>query len=139
MDKREASIRRLKSQGKTDEEIAKLCWEETDVECFKCGLKRYGGYHYNSRMHIPDSWECRRISTHTINPDKPWGEKIELRCSKCGMTGWHTKNIEYIGARTIFWEHEEGKKECDCDVKYLEPVGKPESETGIKVFKIKMK
>jgi hypothetical protein len=44
----------------------------------------------------------------------PYGEHIKLECKNCGATG-STKNIRYIGARTIFVP-------CNCSVKYLEPV-----------------
>lgn len=45
-----------------------------------------------------------------------------LKC-KCGKTGWHTKNIGYIGARNIYsfeggcrWmqDHQTCRSECDC-------------------------
>lgn len=45
-----------------------------------------------------------------------------LKC-KCGKTGWHTKNIGYIGARHIYsfkggcpWmqERQTCEPECDC-------------------------
>lgn len=45
-----------------------------------------------------------------------------LKC-KCGLRGWHTKNIGYIGARTIYnfkggcdWmkEHMTCEPECSC-------------------------
>ena len=45
-----------------------------------------------------------------------------LKC-KCGKRGWHTKNIGYIGARSIFnfkggcqWmqDHQTCEPECDC-------------------------
>ena len=51
-----------------------------------------------------------------------------LKC-KCGKTGWHTKNIGYIGARTIYnfaggcdWMRKEMKScevECDCPISDL--------------------
>jgi len=51
-----------------------------------------------------------------------------LQC-KCGKTGWHTKNIGYIGARTIYnfaggckWMREKMEScrdECSCPVSHL--------------------
>ena len=50
-----------------------------------------------------------------------------LKC-KCGKTGWHTKNIGYIGARTIYnfaggceWMKEQMTcvSECDCPGSHL--------------------
>lgn len=50
-----------------------------------------------------------------------------LKC-KCGKTGWHTKNIGYIGARNIYnfkggcnWmrEHITCEDECNCPVSHL--------------------
>lgn len=46
----------------------------------------------------------------------PYGDQIPIRCTKCGAM-YSTKNIDYIGARTVFpAEHES----CECDWKYLE-------------------
>lgn len=52
-----------------------------------------------------------------------------LKC-KCGVRGWHTKNIDYIGARTIYsfgggcnWMKSKmtcSWKECDCPPADLE-------------------
>ena len=41
----------------------------------------------------------------------PYGQHIHLLCTKCGTTGT-TKNIDCIGARTIFVG-------CSCSSKYL--------------------
>jgi len=56
-------------------------------------------------------------------------KNVMLRCKKCGKTGWHTKNIGYIGARTIYnfkGGCDEMEKmqtcvpECSCPAKFLE-------------------
>lgn len=44
----------------------------------------------------------------------PYGQHIPLKCRKCGTEGT-TKNIDYIGARTVFVE-------CDCRMRELEVV-----------------
>ncbi len=44
---------------------------------------------------------------------------IKLRCRKCGKK-FHTKNIEYIGARTIFPDKEDCEHEI-ADLKIIEP------------------
>lgn len=53
---------------------------------------------------------------------------VFLKCTNCGKTGWHTKNIGYIGARTIY-NHKGGCEEmqklitcfpeCTCDFSHL--------------------
>lgn len=48
----------------------------------------------------------------------PYGEHIPLRCRQCGTTGT-TKNIGYIGARTIFVP-------CSCSILELEPIEPPD-------------
>lgn len=42
-----------------------------------------------------------------ICPHHQFGKHIKVRCKECGETGT-TKNIKYIGARTVFVG-------CDCD------------------------
>jgi len=55
---------------------------------------------------------------------------VLLKCESCGKTGWHTKNIGYIGARTIFsfkggcpeiQEMMTCVPECDCSIDFLIP------------------
>ncbi len=88
-----------------------------DEECPVCKLHWHGFHSPESGLKNHDDWECRKVQTNTINPDKPYGQHIELKCSKCGCTGWSTKNIDYVGARSIFFDlHHEGLKECDCNV-----------------------
>lgn len=38
---------------------------------------------------------------HTIDPSRPYGQHIGLICTVCQAT-FSTKNIDYIGARSIF-------------------------------------
>ena len=60
----------------------------------------------------------------------PRGQHIPLKCAKCGQTG-STKNISYIGARTIFVD-------CSCSIKFLEVVPPENAEELIKVEMEKM-
>ncbi len=52
----------------------------------------------------------------------PYGEHIALKCVNHPEKKWSTKNIEYIGARSIFYEGFNNKNmglECDCPMKDL--------------------
>lgn len=48
-----------------------------------------------------------------------YGEKIDLTCRNHPDLRWSTKNILYIGARTIFFDHEMTEPECDCPLSDL--------------------
>lgn len=53
-----------------------------------------------------------------IDPAQPWGQHIELTCKNHPDLRWSTKNIDYIGARSIFystWKIEE----CACSARDL--------------------
>lgn len=43
----------------------------------------------------------------------PYGQHIALSCKNHPELRWSTKNIEYIGARSIFWLSMLGN-ECPC-------------------------
>lgn len=59
----------------------------------------------------------RRIqATHTIDPSQPYGQHIALTCQHHPDLRWHTKNIDYIGARTIFCASND---ECQCPMSDL--------------------
>lgn len=59
-----------------------------------------------------------------------YGEHIELRCKNHKDLRWSTKNIDHIGARSIFfssnWTEGDGTyhEECDCPFNKLEVVDK---------------
>lgn len=62
---------------------------------------------------------------HIVQPDESgYDPKTAILKCKCGDRGWHTKNIAYIGARTIYdfvggcnWmEKEMAKAKCSCSV-----------------------
>lgn len=53
-----------------------------------------------------------------------YGEHIELRCRKHLDLVWHTKNIGYIGGRSIFFDldgtcQKANKTKCDCPLSEL--------------------
>jgi len=50
----------------------------------------------------------------------PRHQMIILRCKNHPELRWATKNIEYIGARSIFYNSKE--PECSCKAKDLEPL-----------------
>ena len=66
------------------------------AECPKCGIKEIV------------------LVTGKICEKHEYGEHIMIRCVDCGATGT-TKNIDYIGARTIFVTHKDG---CPCTGRY---------------------
>jgi hypothetical protein len=60
---------------------------------------------------------------HTIDPSQPYGAHIPLRCRNHRDLRWHTKNIDYIGARKVFFfGFLAGIEECPCPVGDLEAV-----------------
>lgn len=50
---------------------------------------------------------------HTIDPSQPYGQHIALTCKNHPNLRWSTKNIDFIGARSIFY-FSETEPECDC-------------------------
>jgi hypothetical protein len=58
---------------------------------------------------------------------------IPLTCRNHPELRWSTKNIDFIGARTIFYNLDNDPKmgrECDCPIADLIPV-KPEDATDV--------
>lgn len=72
------------------------------------------------------AWFERIQRTQTIDPDQPYGEHILLKCAKHPWLRWHTKNIDFIGARTLFFKGsvnpDEAPEECPCSTSFLEVV-----------------
>lgn len=56
--------------------------------------------------------ELQRL--HTIDPSRPYGQHILLTCKHHPDLRWSTKNIDGIGARSIFFQHQDGQTECSC-------------------------
>ena len=54
-----------------------------------------------------------------ITKKAPRGRHIALTCRNHPHLFWHTKNIERIGARTIFFDSEIGDYECNCSFRDL--------------------
>jgi hypothetical protein len=87
-------------------------------ECYKV-------YQYAWDLHdasVRDCPDCQAVERahveyvqqhDTIDPSQPWGQHIKLTCKNHPDMTWHTKNISYIGARSIFYTGEWGT-ECDC-------------------------
>ncbi len=57
---------------------------------------------------------------HTIDPSQPYGQHISLYCVNHPNLRWSTKNIDFIGARSIFYFGRE--PECSCSISDLEVV-----------------
>jgi len=58
---------------------------------------------------MPNSDKCKNKIEHTICWHHTYGEHIPITCSKCN-TIYSTKNIDYIGARSIFLDKASGNK-----------------------------
>ena len=67
-----------------------------------------------------------------ICPKQSKSKSVELKCRVCGKK-FYTKNIEYVGARSIFPEKEDCKHEID-DLEIVEP-----KEIDIESFKEELK
>jgi hypothetical protein len=51
-----------------------------------------------------------------IDPTQPEGQHIQLTCKNHPELRWFTKNIDFIGARSIFYDFDDNgsTKECEC-------------------------
>jgi hypothetical protein len=58
----------------------------------------------------------------TIDPTQPYGVHISLRCKNHPDLRWSTKNISYIGARSVFYQEGLSGPECPCLMSDLEVV-----------------
>lgn len=64
----------------------------------------------------------------TIVSSVPRGEQIELSCRNHIEKRWSTKNIDYIGARSIFYNLQNDPNmgpECDCPLCFLFTIKQP--------------
>lgn len=67
--------------------------------------------------------EDRLQANNTIDPRYRYGAHIDLTCRLHPHLTWNTKNIDYIGARTIFFRGwDKGLTECQCSLRHLIPV-----------------
>lgn len=63
--------------------------------------------------------QAERIQkNNTIDPNQPYGQHIALTCKNHPELRWSTKNIDFIGARSIFY-FSQTKAECDCSARDL--------------------
>jgi hypothetical protein len=58
-------------------------------------------------------------ATDTIDPSQPWGQHIALTCKNHPDLRWSTKNISYLGARSIFYTSWQTAPECACPMSDL--------------------
>ena len=62
------------------------------------------------------------LQKYTICPEHQYGEHIVLRCKNHPEKTWSTKNIDFIGARSIFYNlHMDPNMgpECSCHAREL--------------------
>jgi hypothetical protein len=90
-------------------------------------------YHFETgfetaRLEAPACAECQTADAfahgktqweRTIDPFQPHGRHIGLRCTVCD-TRYSTKNIDFIGARSVFPAPAVGS--CDHEFRHLEVV-----------------
>ena len=86
--------------------------------------------HFESHPTIIQVWACpscqkarndekERIQAEdTIDPTQPYGQHIKLSCRNHPNLRWSTKNIDYIGARSIFYDSPT-QPECECSITEL--------------------
>lgn len=60
--------------------------------------------------------DCRIVKT------AEYGAHIKLTCANHPNLRWSTKNIDFIGARSIFYLTWQDAAECDCPASMLTPV-----------------
>ena len=65
--------------------------------------------------------ESDRIqASETIDPTQEYGQHIALTCVNHQDLRWSTKNIGWIGARSIFYSGRfDGPAECNCSIRDL--------------------
>lgn len=57
---------------------------------------------------------------NTIDPEQPYGQHIALTCRNHPELRWNTKNIGWIGARSIFYGGNPfDGSECPCSIREL--------------------
>jgi hypothetical protein len=64
--------------------------------------------------------------SNRITNNAPYGQHITLTCANHPELRWSTKNIDYIGARSLFYLGAEGEPamnpttpECPCSIRHL--------------------
>ena len=70
-------------------------------KCDKCNLIYSFDSQYSNIYSPHTEGRCLNIQQHTICWKHKYGTHIQLECIKCSST-FSTKNIDYIGARSIF-------------------------------------
>jgi hypothetical protein len=72
---------------------------------------------------LANELEAARVQREcTIDPDQPYGEHIALTCRNHPELTWTTKNIDFIGARSIFFASGRTAPypdECSCSARDL--------------------
>ena len=64
---------------------------------------------------------------NTIDPSQPYGQHIALTCKNHPELRWSTKNIDFIGARSIFY-FSMTVPECSCSARDLIVVERDERD-----------
>ena len=61
---------------------------------------------------LEEGYKYAQINSRIV-PWAPYGQHIGLTCKNHPELSWSTKNISYIGARSIFYDYR-GQSECGC-------------------------
>jgi len=91
--------------------------------CDQCNLSFCPSNEYTydiTRLHIPKSDQCKNLNTKKICWRHEYGMHILLKCTQCPKN-YTTKNIDYIGARSIFTEPSFTTM-CNCDNAHYEHI-----------------
>lgn len=67
---------------------------------------------------LEEAYKYAQINSRIV-PWAPYGQHIGLTCKNHPELSWSTKNISYIGARSIFYDYK-GHGECGCSGHDLE-------------------
>ena len=109
--------------------------EKDDHNNWKCPQRTAFGLlcHKHFEQHDRMAWEVEECNdcqnarkedaeriqrTETIDPSQPFGQHISLMCKNHPDLRWSTKNIGYIGARSIFY-FSHSVPECSCSSNLL--------------------
>lgn len=115
----------------SDHEL-RVCTHNGVKLCHACFAQACSDWQANFQRQVAEADACpdctrlraaeeERIQrTQTIDPSQPYGRHIALTCQNHPDLTWTTKNIGYIGARSIFFaDFRKGLTECCCPVSDL--------------------
>ena len=111
------------------QQVKSRCHEHTCPQDHACGRMCHKHFDADDKrfwetLSCPDCLEANRKAAadiqanHTIDPSVPYGVHVVLTCVNHTELRWTTKNIDFIGARSIFYSTRD-QAECDCPMSDL--------------------